>query len=428
MAEKTLRLITFKLVSENGLSVSGMLIDGKEGLILGPILPCDNITIYNSCIPHKPCKAVLLRKCFNRGLAIYRIDSKDRRCFSKANDHKINWKRSLYYKEGTKLFIGSFHSASVVFTISKTDITSFPSESPGVFCEDNYIIDFDVKNPYQISLSTKFEKEFVGSPIVDEGGTLMGILGEYGMIPIDSIVLVTNYVRASSIPIIDYPTPSLMWSPGIRSIMRYKTSDEDTYGIYVRSVLPDSCIDGLKKGDIITHIEYNESTTSKYIAYVAYFDRYGFAAIVTIDKKVKLFDYDYTKYNLITNRSVCIDEMFELITGKFRIQIIRNFEVQMIECTLSRKLGKPLRENIDSYKCGDYVFREAQLEEVCKRYKNPIDWYKCHIIVTNSGTTDWISTFSSMKELIDAIENNSSNISIETEGENLIVIWATEKQ
>ncbi len=426
IAQKALRFLSFKLADANRLCVSGLLLNREKGLILGPILPDKLITAWNSNHPCRPFNASMIKSCANRNLALYQIDVIHREYLPESSPVKLNWNRSLSFSEGTQLYIGGFYRADFMITIIQSYITMFPISSPGNLCDDKYMLDSDVKNAYSMSLPNMENiSELLGSPIVNKSGDIMGILGKYGMIPIDSLYLTYQYMDKSNILTVDYPTPAFLWSPGVRDIMRYKTTDESNYGIYTASVLPDSFVDGLKKGDIITHIEFNESEVKdKYSADIAFFDRYGFVSIVTIKKKCKLFGHDYDTKHLITNRRICIDELFDSISGKFRVQIIRDLNVKMLTCEVMRKPGKPRKEKLDSFSYEEYTFREASLDEVCKRYKKVSDWYNCHIMCICNNTVYWIDCFTSLRDLINAIKNNTSSLVIETETEKLIVIWA----
>jgi len=58
--------------------------------------------------------------------------------------------------------------------------------------------------------------------------------------------------------VVRVPTLALKWSRTNRDLMKAKCGSDAYRGIYVRKVLPDSCLSMLETGDIITHIQYED--------------------------------------------------------------------------------------------------------------------------------------------------------------------------
>nr|QBK93785.1 MAG: uncharacterized protein LCPAC406_00990 [Pithovirus LCPAC406] len=388
---KTLKDLSFKLVSDDNQYSTGLLIDAKKGFIMGSILS-DIITVYSSKTPYKPYKASIRCKCPNMKLAIYLIDTD---VFK--NTPKTGWKRSFLLEEGFTLFAGGFEKDDKMISVMKTTIVSFP--------KSKLLIDTDINQSYQIILSCNYGKEMIGSPIIDGDGDTVGILGEYGMISIGTVISIYKYMDNSNLDNVEYPTPALMWSYGIRSIMRYKTNNENTYGILVKNVLSDSYLNDIHSEDIITHIVFGDN--------VAFLDRYGYSNIVKVAKSRKLYTHNYGDFKLVSNRRVSLEELFELIEGNFSIQIIRDFKPIMIKCKVEKKSSKLFGYEILTYQ--DYIFREPTLFELSRRKQS--EWYENRLIVDD----DWIVM--SMRELRNQIKDMDDRLVIKTESSNLIVLW-----
>jgi len=260
---KILKDLAFKLVSDDGQVSTGILIDAKKGLIIGSIMS-DSITIYSSKTPHKAYGASMRCKCPNMEFAIYLIDVD---LFK--STPKRNWKYSYLLEEGSELFVGGFKKDDMTISVFRTTIISFP--------KSRLLIDTDINKPYQVALSydstnsslhhhinkhssslydnghtSHYDNGMIGSPIISTDGDTVGILGEFGMIAFGTILSIFKYMNSSNLDTIEYPSPALLWSYGIRSIMRHKTDNENTYGFFVRDVLSDSYLrEGIHNEDII---------------------------------------------------------------------------------------------------------------------------------------------------------------------------------
>nr|QBK93035.1 MAG: uncharacterized protein LCPAC403_01690 [Pithovirus LCPAC403] len=391
--------IVFKLVSNDHPPATGFLIEAKQSLILGPILS-ENVTIYNGKTPYKPYYASMKTMCRNMNFAIY--------CVSVDNLSKIPrpaYKNSFQLEEGIPVLVGGFEKDNKVMTVLRTSIKMFPPIQ-------SFTIDTDTEEPCQAILASTFESGMIGSPVFTTDSELIGVLGEKGMIHIQNVLSVFKYMNNSNLSDVEYPTPSLIWGYGSRSIMRYKTDSENNYGIFVKQVLPDSYLKNVKSEDIITHIVFGDN--------VAFFDRYGYTNIVRVLKKAKLYTYNYGEFKLISKRRISFEELFGFIGGNFSIQIIRDFKPLMIQCKVERIPGKRL--GVDSFTHQEYNFREPSLSDL-SMWK-PSEWYQDYVIVEMDGNEDRIKI--SLRDLRSQIQTMNEKIIFYTESMNIVVLWKIE--
>ena len=134
--------------------------------------------------------------------------------------------------------------------------------------------------------------------------------------------------------------------------MHVKTGDERTYGIYVRKVHPDSCVDSLESGDIIKRLEYMDSFWAtkdafnihnqdpdticnvKTIKILCYFDRYGDASVGIKDES--------GRYKKLIERKMSFSEIVDMIPigADMSVEICRDQMWYLVESSHTYKESK----------------------------------------------------------------------------------------
>jgi len=143
-------------------------------------------------------------------------------------------------------------SGDKVFSLNPSNtgiISSFNSET--YHREDSLS-----RNP--IYMQTNFSGT-IGSPLLNYSNEVVGIFSEDNNI-IPSRTFFAVYNEMMSVKIVKTPTLSLDWCETSRELMKKQTGTSSTYGIYVRKIYPDSCLDSLEKGDVIRRIDYLDLT------------------------------------------------------------------------------------------------------------------------------------------------------------------------
>ena len=151
-------------------------------------------------------------------------------------------------------------SGDKVFSLNPSNtgiISSFNTESTNK--EDSLS-----RNP--VYMKTNFNGT-IGAPLLNYNNEVVGIFSEDNNV-IPSRTFFAVYYEMLSSKMVKIPTLSLDWCETNRELMKKQTGTSSTYGIYVRKIYPDSCLDSLEKGDVIRRIDYidlhwNPDGTSK---------------------------------------------------------------------------------------------------------------------------------------------------------------------
>ena len=115
------------------------------------------------------------------------------------------------------------------------------------------------RGPNYISTDIHISEENNGGPLLNKNNEVIGINkiinGINYAIPSRTFLALYSELLKGDIKM---PSLSLDWCKTNREIMKKQTGNSSTYGIYVRKVYPDSCLDSLEKGDIIRRIDYTD--------------------------------------------------------------------------------------------------------------------------------------------------------------------------
>tara|TARA_R110001599_G_scaffold333191_1_gene549041 strand:- start:293 stop:1732 length:1440 start_codon:yes stop_codon:yes gene_type:complete len=184
----------------------------------------------------------LIGYCREKNLALCKIQSD----FLKTEALKLS--DSLEVNTGDKIYSLEPYNAGFVsgFNYEQIYLEDSLSRSP-VYMEATYpsIIGnavFNSKNEViGISEGSKLKTQIIPSR------TILAVYGE----------MINSFA-------VKMPTFSLDWSCTNREIMKKQTGTSSTYGIYVRKISPDSCLDRLEKRDVIRRIDYIDPFTKSF--------------------------------------------------------------------------------------------------------------------------------------------------------------------
>ncbi len=205
------------------------------------------------------------------------------------------------------------------------------------------------RSPAYIQITAAINPGNSGGPLLNKRGEVVGVNAAGYLFAqnigyaIPSRTFLSIYCELVKSKVVKMPTLSLEWNKTNRELMKLKTNNERTYGIYVRKVHPDSCLDQLEEGDIIKRLNYNDSfwatkdsfcvhdrdpssiCNGKTVEVLCYFDRYGDA-----DVGIKM---DNGRFQKLIERKMSFSEIVDMIPigTDISIEICRNGDWYLIQ-------------------------------------------------------------------------------------------------
>jgi S1-C subfamily serine protease len=298
--------------------------------------------------------------CREKDLALCQIETTDlnfiTRDLDKNNITSLNMKfgDSLYVDYTDEVMILGYPNMSEHITCVNGIVSGFKNRNDDDV--DGEVEDAIDRLPTCIQITTSNNLNINGGPVINKKGEVIGIITSIHTVKdngirtgyaIPSRTLLSIYDNLLREFVVKMPTLSLKWNKTNPNLMKEKTEDGKNYGIYIRGVNMDTCLDRLQTGDVIRQLEYYDVFSGSLESFdvikrtgdnsiflslpgvrtICYFDRYG-------DFTVYSESPDKT-YNKISKRILGFSEIVDMIPigAVFWMEICRDREWCKIETT-----------------------------------------------------------------------------------------------
>ncbi len=355
--------------SDEMVSGSAFIIDIERGYVGTNAHVVSNAISITGRIPKlgkRDLSLELIGICKEKDLALCKIHHDDIKLITR--DMKKENIKSLNMQFGDNMELRETDEVMTIgYPLSQENIkytTGIVSGFESKDCSDYFGDTEDAKHrsPTYIQITAAINPGNSGGPLLNKKGEIIGINAAGYLFAqnigyaIPSRTFLSIYCELVKETVVKIPTLALDWNKTNREIMALKTGDPRTYGIYVRKVHPDSCLDSLEEGDIIKWLEYEDAfwatkdsfnihnrdpdavCNGKTITVVCNFDRYGDA-----DVGVNKLDQNQNKkFFKIIDRKMSFSEIIDMIPigAKLNVKICRDKEWYLVEAKHSYKESK----------------------------------------------------------------------------------------
>jgi len=244
------------------------------------------------------------------------------------------------------------------------------------------------RSPTYIQITAAINPGNSGGPLLNKNGEVIGINAAGHLYAqnmgyaIPSRTFLSIYCDLIKNVIVKVPTLGLEWNKTNRELMKLKTGDERTYGIYVKKIYPDTCVDTLERGDVIKRLDYQDSfwasreafnihnhdpdiicknltelnqgnnltaeeKEKRFINILCYFDRYGDATIGIKEGKV---------FKQIIERKLSLTEIMDMVPigADLNLEICREKEWYMVQAKHVYKVSNRIPNSYQRLEPIDY--------------------------------------------------------------------------
>lgn len=420
-------------------SGSGFIIDIHKGHVLTNAHVISNAISINGRIPKlgkRDISLELIGICKEKDLAICKMHHDDIKMICRGvNDEDIEKFNMLFgdnmgLKETDEVMTIGYPMGQQNIKYTTGIVSGFQSsETDPIIQELGDIEDSKLRSPTYIQITAAINPGNSGGPLLNKHGEVIGIIAAGYLFAqnigyaIPSRLFLSIYCELVKSTIVKIPTLSIEWNKTNRELMKYVTGNERIYGIYVRKIHPDSCIDSIEEGDIIKRIIYedvfwqtqtsfnlkkldsllNGKSGVKASLISCYFDRYGDVSVGT--------KTDTTSFVKIIDRKMSFAEVIDMIPigASLNVEICRDKELYLVEASHTYKPSNriqavyPRLEPVDyeifaGLCCSNLNFSHVRYFDSLSSYITTNDRYKKKVVVCQVFPDTSISKTQVVKE------------------------------
>lgn len=268
----------FYYPADKTISGTGFIIDIDKGLVVTNAHVAENAMCIIGRAPglgQRDISLSVVGLCRNKDLAILKIEEEDikllTRNYEKGNHLALNltFDDSLFVVPGDPILAIGYPLGQENIKYSRGIVAGFQSferslleKREGIHKRLPSIEDAKIRRPTFIQITAAVNPGNSGGPLFNREGKVIGIVSagydksQNVSYAIPSRTFLAIYEELLTNKVVNIPTLSLGWNATNRELIDLKTGNPYIYGIYVRKVTPDSCLDKLVEGDIIKKLIY----------------------------------------------------------------------------------------------------------------------------------------------------------------------------